>query len=50
MTRYYCNCCGRDFTEEDSKKYNAILDCIVCPTCGAEREKDDDRFIEEYQK
>lgn len=48
MFDYHCTC-GHDFFMEEG--YNAELDAIICPMCGAARyEEDDDTFIEETRR
>ena len=49
MVRYYCNCCGCDFSEEEGKIVHSEEIEIRCPMCGADYDEDDDeRVIERY--
>lgn len=46
--KYHCNCCGRDFSEDEAFR-NSMDATVTCPECGAERCDDgDDYIIEEY--
>ena len=45
MTKYYCNGCGFEFTEEEADKHEHNTDVIICPMCGAERWDDEDDYI-----
>ena len=38
--RYYCNCCGADWSAEENEEV------VVCPECGAEYDPDDESIIE----
>lgn len=40
-TKYYCNCCGEDFTSDNKD--------VVCPNCGCEYDEDNDN-IEKYNE
>ena len=40
--RYYCNCCGHDFTKEVGQKHAMFDDEIICPQCGAYYDENDD--------
>lgn len=48
--KYYCNCCGTDFTEEQGKRFSESETEVACPNCGATRliDDDDDSIIEQY--
>lgn len=50
MVRYYCNCCGCDFSEEDGKIAHSEEIEIRCPMCGANYDEDDtdERVVERY--
>lgn len=48
MIRYHCNCCGTDFSDEESFQCSIFPDVIMCPNCGVEREDETDDIIEEY--
>ncbi len=39
VTRYYCNCCGEDFTTDEKK--------VVCPNCECVYRSNSNR-IEKY--
>ena len=47
MTRYYCNCCGCDFSEEEGKIVHAEEIEIRCPMCGANYDEDGS-YVESY--
>ena len=52
MVRFYCNCCGCDFSESEGTRHHAEETEIVCPMCSAYYDEDDpnERFIERYNE
>lgn len=53
MTRYYCNCCGCDFSESEGEEYAELIRSdatIVCPVCDAAYDEDDETIIERYEE
>lgn len=50
MVRYYCNCCGCDFSEDEGKIVHSEEVEIRCPMCDAycDEEDPDERYIERY--
>jgi rubredoxin len=48
MVRYYCNCCGCYFSEEEGKIVHSEEIEIRCPMCGAnyDEEDTDERVVE----
>ena len=50
MERFYCNCCGCDFSEQEGRKHHIDESAIECPMCGAyyDEEDPDEPYIEKY--
>lgn len=43
--KYYCNCCGYDFYEEEGAATDGFVEMIRCLNCGAERYSNEDDYI-----
>ena len=50
MVRYYCNCCGCDFSEEEGIVCHSEETEIRCPMCDAYYDEEDagERYVERY--
>lgn len=53
MKRYYCNCCGCDFSEDEGRKAYIFspeyYEQIICPMCEAPYDEAES-FIECYKE
>ena len=50
MMRYYCNCCGCDFSESEGTRYYSEGCGVSCPKCGECYFEDDKTCVEKYDE